>query len=179
MENTKDMKVYYFIFDTSFGKIFFASTDEGLCMVSFMGDDPEKQLNWLRKHFKENNIIEDKNKNTEAFNQLEEYFQGERQDFDLKLHLIGTSFQEQVWNVLTEIKFGEILTYKDVSCKLGDMKKSRAVGGAVGKNPIVVIVPCHRVIGSNGKLTGFSAVGGLNLKKRLLGLEEVSDQMSF
>ncbi|WP_432661807.1 methylated-DNA--[protein]-cysteine S-methyltransferase [Wukongibacter baidiensis] len=179
MANTKDMKVYYFIFDTSFGKIFFASTNEGLCIVSFTDDNPEKQFNWLRKHFKENNIIEDKNRNIEAFNQLEEYFQEKRQDFDLKLHLIGTAFQEQVWNVLTEIKFGEILTYKDVSCKLGDMNKSRAVGGAVGKNPIVVIVPCHRVIGSNGKLTGFSAVGGLELKKRLLDLEEVNAQLSF
>ncbi|WP_432405278.1 methylated-DNA--[protein]-cysteine S-methyltransferase [Wukongibacter sp. M2B1] len=179
MSNANDKKVYYSPFDTSFGKIFFASTDEGLCMVSFMDDDIEKQLNWIRKHFMESNIIEDKEKNIEAFTQLEEYFQGKRQEFDLKLHLIGTPFQEKVWNALTEIKFGEILTYKDVSCKLGDMNKSRAVGGAVGKNPIVVIIPCHRVIGSNGKLTGFSAVGGLELKKRLLDLEKVDAQMSF
>lgn len=179
MPKLEDMNVYYSICNTSFGRIFFASTDEGLCLLSFMGDSPQSQFNWLRKHFDEDNFIDDMDKNMESLTQLEEYFQGKREEFDLNLHLIGTTFQEQVWNVLTEIKFGEILTYQDVSCRLGDIKKSRAVGGAVGKNPIVVIVPCHRVIGSNGKLTGFSAVGGLELKKKLLDLEEVNAQLSF
>lgn len=171
MPKLKDMKVYYYIFDTSFGRMFLASTDEGLCMANFIDDDTKRQFDWLRKYFSEDNILEDRDRNVDAFNQLEEYFSGERRIFDLKLHLIGTDFQEDVWKVLTEIQFGEILTYKDVSCSLGDAKKCRAVGGAVGKNPIVVIVPCHRVIGANGKLTGFSSIGGLGLKKRLLDLE--------
>lgn len=172
-----DMKVYYYTFDTSFGNMFLASTDEGLCMANFVAADIEGQFNWLRKYFHADDIIEDKNRNINAFIQLEEYFKGERREFDLEIHLIGTPFQEEVWKVLTEIQFGEILTYKDVSCSLGDAKKCRAVGGAVGKNPIVIIIPCHRVIGSNGKLTGFSSIGGLELKKRLLDLE--SSQISF
>lgn len=172
-----DMKVYYYTFATSFGRMFLASTDQGLCMANFIDTAIENQFNWLKKYFNEENIIEDKNKNIDAFTQLEEYFNEERKDFDLKIHLIGTPFQEKVWKALTEIQFGEILTYKDVSCSLGDAKKCRAVGGAVGKNPIIIVVPCHRVIGSNGKLTGFSSLGGLELKKRLLDLE--NSQISF
>lgn len=177
MTSPTDMKVYYYIFDTSFGRMFLASTDNGICMANFIDDDAEAQFSWLKKYFYVDNIIEERSRNLKAFNQLEEYFNRGRRVFDLKLHLIGTDFQEAVWKMLTEIPFGEILTYGDVSCSLGDAKKSRAVGGAVGKNPIVIIVPCHRVIGSSGKLTGFSSIGGLELKKRLLDLE--NDQVSF
>lgn len=172
-----DMNVYHYTFDTSFGRMFLASTNEGLCVANFINDDAERQFKWLRKYFHADAVVEDKDRNLNAFIQLEEYFNGKRKGFDLKLHLIGTPFQEDVWKVLTEIQFGEILTYRDVSCSLGDAKKCRAVGGAVGKNPIVVIVPCHRVIGSNGKLTGFSSIGGLELKKKLLDLE--NSQIAF
>jgi len=172
MSKTKDKEVYYCTHYTDFGQMFFASTDEGLCMVNFMDEDIEKQFDWLRKYFHEVNIIEDEGKNVKAIIQLEEYFFGVRKEFDLKLHLLGTPFQINVWNILSEIEYGKILTYKDIAAKLGDIKKCRAVGGAIGKNPIGVIIPCHRVIGSSGKLTGFSAPGGINLKKRLLDLEK-------
>ncbi|MDK2918617.1 MAG: methylated-DNA-[protein]-cysteine S-methyltransferase [Candidatus Petromonas sp.] len=171
MTNSKD-KVYYSTHDTVFGKMFLASTDIGLCTVSFLDKDLNKHINWLKKHFSQASIIEDTERNMEALNQLQQYFSGKRKVFDLKLHLLGTEFQRKVWNILTEIEFGEIWTYKDIAIRLGDVKKSRAVGGAVGKNPIGVIIPCHRVIGSNGKLTGFSAPGGIQLKKRLLELEQ-------
>lgn len=172
MNKYKDKNVYYYIYNTSFGEIFFASTDKGLCMVSFMDDDLDKQFKSLEKYFNTNNIVKDKEKNSTAFNQLQEYLTGNRKKFDLKLHLLGTPFQTSVWDILSKIEYGNIWTYKDVSEKLGDIKKCRAVGGAIGKNPIVIIIPCHRVIGSNGKLTGFSAPGGIELKKRLLELEK-------
>lgn len=172
MNKYKDKNVYYYIYNTSFGEIFFASTDDGLCMVNFMDNNLDKQFNSLKKYFNENNIVKDKEKNSAAFNQLQEYLAGNRKKFDLKFHLLGTPFQTSVWNILSEIEYGYIWTYKDVSEKLGDVKKCRAVGGAIGKNPIAIIIPCHRVIGSNGKLTGFSAPGGIELKKRLLDLEK-------
>lgn len=101
--------------------------------------------------------------------QLKEYFKGQRKVFDLPLAAIGTSFQQQVWNELCEIPFGETRSYGELATKMGSPKASRAVGAANGKNPISIVVPCHRVIGKNGKLTGFA--GGLGVKEILLKLE--------
>jgi len=164
--------VYYYIFETVFGNIFIASTDTGLCIANFVDENYDKQLSWLNKYFHEDNIFKNKDKNINVYNQLEEYFKGDRKSFDLTLDILGTPFQKQVWRVLEEIPYGKIFTYKDVAIELGDSKKSRAVGGAVGKNPIIIILPCHRVIGSSGKMTGFSSLGGIELKKKLLELEK-------
>jgi len=98
--------------------------------------------------------------------QLDEYFNGIRKEFGLKLNPEGTEFQKKVWTELVEIPFGKTCSYLDVSVKLGDEKATRAVGNANGKNPIAIIVPCHRVIGSTGKLTGYS--GGVWRKEWLL-----------
>jgi methylated-DNA-[protein]-cysteine S-methyltransferase len=102
-------------------------------------------------------------------NQLKEYFTGKRKVFDLPLDPIGTSFQQMVWNELRQIPFGETRSYGELAIKIGSPKASRAVGAANGKNPISIVVPCHRVIGKNGKLTGFA--GGLGSKEILLRLE--------
>lgn len=102
-------------------------------------------------------------------NQLKEYFTGKRKVFDLPLAPIGTSFQQMVWNELRQIPFGETRSYGELATKMGSPKASRAVGAANGKNPISIVVPCHRVIGKNGKLTGFA--GGLGTKEILLKLE--------
>ena len=101
--------------------------------------------------------------------QLEEYFAQKRQTFDLPMTLYGTPFQKAVWNLLYQIPYGFTCSYKDIAEKLNNPKGVRAVGGAVGRNPISIIVPCHRVIGANGTLTGFA--GGLDRKKLLLELE--------
>ncbi len=98
--------------------------------------------------------------------QLKEYFEGKRKTFDLKLDPDGTPFQQQVWEGLLEIPFGKTSTYAKQAVKLGDKKKIRAVGGANGKNPIAIIIPCHRIIGSDRSLTGYA--GGLERKKWLL-----------
>jgi methylated-DNA-[protein]-cysteine S-methyltransferase len=102
--------------------------------------------------------------------QLNEYFGGTRKEFDLDLDLSGTDFQKLIWKELLEIKFGQIVSYADLAKKIGDMKSIRAVGRANATNPISIIIPCHRVIGSDGKLTGYA--GGLWRKKWLLDHEQ-------
>ncbi len=105
----------------------------------------------------------------QAVEQLAEYFAGERVDFDLPLDPDGTPFQKKAWDALVKIPFGETISYGEQAVMLGDKNKSRAVGAANGKNPIPIVVPCHRVVGSNGHLTGFA--GGLNMKAWLLDHE--------
>jgi methylated-DNA-[protein]-cysteine S-methyltransferase len=102
----------------------------------------------------------------QAVRQLEEYFAGERTEFDLPLDPVGTEFQQQAWQVLRTIPYGHTISYGEQAARLGDRNKSRAVGAANGRNPISIIVPCHRVVGSTGKLTGFA--GGLGTKDWLL-----------
>ena len=104
--------------------------------------------------------------------QLTEYFNGKRKQFDLPLSLSGTEFQLQAWQQLTKIPYGTTISYGEQATRVGDKKKARAVGMANGQNPISIIVPCHRVIGSNGQLTGFG--GGLDKKITLLELEQMS-----
>ena len=103
--------------------------------------------------------------------QLAEYFSGRRRDFSLPLVAAGTAFQQQVWSALRQIPFGEMRSYRDIATVIGNIKAVRAVGAANGRNPIPIVVPCHRVIGSNGSLTGFA--GGLDAKRVLLELEGV------
>jgi methylated-DNA-[protein]-cysteine S-methyltransferase len=106
--------------------------------------------------------------------QLQEYFDGKRTQFDLKLQPQGTEFQQKVWEVLREIPFGKTCSYMDITKKLGDIKAIRAVASANGKNPLWIVVPCHRVIGTDGSLTGYA--GGLWRKKWLLQHESLSKQ---
>jgi methylated-DNA-[protein]-cysteine S-methyltransferase len=106
----------------------------------------------------------------ETERQLKEYFAGKRTSFSIALDLRGTSFQRNVWEALLAIPFGETRTYGDLAKKLGVPQAARAVGAASGRNPVSIIVPCHRLVGSTGKLTGFA--GGLDAKARLLSMEE-------
>ncbi|WP_428775024.1 methylated-DNA--[protein]-cysteine S-methyltransferase [Vibrio sp.] len=106
----------------------------------------------------------------QAVCQLEEYFAGQRQQFDLPLAASGTEFQKQVWRALTEIPYGETFSYQQLAEAIGNPKAVRAVGLANGKNPISIIVPCHRVIGKNGRLTGYA--GGVERKAALLAIEQ-------
>lgn len=106
-----------------------------------------------------------------AVQQLEEYFRGERKDFDLPLDLRGTPFQLAIWEALTTIPYGETRSYKEIAQQINNPKACRAVGLANNRNPVSIVVPCHRVIGSNGKLVGYG--GGLAIKERLLEIEKV------
>lgn len=106
--------------------------------------------------------------------QLAEYFAGKRKTFDLAVELRGTEFQKSVWRVIDQIKFGETLSYADIASRVGKPKAARAVGGAVGANPVPLIVPCHRVLGASGKITGYSGGEGLPTKRKLLTLEQIT-----
>lgn len=127
-------------------------------------------------------ISENKNDSTEdgvilenVRTEISEYFEGKRTDFDIPLHLHGTEFQLDVWDALIKIPFGSTVTYSDIARMCSDPAACRAVGGAVNKNPVMIIVPCHRIIGKNGALTGFAA--GVDIKKKLLQLE--NDNIHF
>ncbi|MBS7232859.1 methylated-DNA--[protein]-cysteine S-methyltransferase [Flavobacterium psychroterrae] len=113
----------------------------------------------------------------EAVLQLQEYFYKKRTDFDFKLNPKGTEFQQKVWKSLLEIPYGRTISYMDQTKKLGDVKAIRAVASANGKNPLWIVVPCHRVIGTNGSLTGYA--GGLFRKKWLIEHENPTNQQSL
>ena len=149
------------------GPLMLAGDERGLGLVHFMtGRRPKSpQRDWT----------EDKTPFKEAVRQLGAYFDGKLKDFDLPLILDGTAFQLLVWNNLRKIPYGETISYGQLAKRIGSPDAARAVGLANGSNPIPIIIPCHRVIGSNGDLTGFG--GGLPLKKKLLALE--SRQLSF
>jgi len=110
---------------------------------------------------------------TRAASQLAEYFHGVRTTFDLPLSAGGTDFQDEIWQTLSEIPYGVTMSYEQLGEAAGHPGKARAVGGAVGKNPIPIIIPCHRVVGSNGALTGYSGGSGVPTKIALLELEGV------
>lgn len=118
-----------------------------------------------------NDNIEETNLIKECFKQLKEYFEGNRKKFDLPLDAEGTEFQKKVWNELLNIPYGETKSYKDIAVAIGNEKACRAIGMANNKNPIPIVIPCHRVIGSNGKLVGYA--GGLNVKEKLLNIEKI------
>lgn len=147
--------------DSPIGPLLLAGDEDGLAMVGFptgkMQREPDPD--WA----------EDAAPFAEAIRQLGEYFDGQRRRFDLKLRPGGTEFQRRVLDALKDIPYGETVTYKDIAERIGSPKAVRAVGAANGQNPIPIIIPCHRVIGSSGKLTGFG--GGLETKAALLRLE--------
>lgn len=108
----------------------------------------------------------------EALQQLSQYFQGKRKDFQLPLAPKGTPFQQEVWHLVAQIPWGKTITYGKVAAQLGDIKKIRAAAAAIGKNPCLILIPCHRVLGADGKLTGYA--GGIEKKKALLTLEKAA-----
>jgi AraC family transcriptional regulator of adaptative response/methylated-DNA-[protein]-cysteine methyltransferase len=150
-----------------------ASTSEGVCWLGLGPSvEEEKSLRtWMSRWFPKCFVIRKREPNSEAIRQFQEYLVGKRREFTIPLHQVGTPFQLQVWEELLRIPYGEIRSYGDIATKLENIKGQRAVGMANRKNPIGVLVPCHRVIGKNGKLTGYA--GGLDIKQKLLELEGV------
>lgn len=149
---------YSFTYETKIGKITITECDSQLVSIDF-GDPSTKQLNISETPFIK-----------EVHKELEEYFKGTRKTFQLPLALKGTPFQKKVWQTLMTIPYGETMTYKQVAEAIGNPKACRAVGMANNRNQIPIIIPCHRVIGTNGKLVGYA--GGLHIKEKLLEMEE-------
>jgi methylated-DNA-[protein]-cysteine S-methyltransferase len=145
------------------GVLTLIASGDGLAAILWENDRPGRvRLDVVAEDAKHPVLVE-----TER--QLAEYFAGRRKAFDLTLDFAGTEFQKKVWRALLTIPFGETRTYAQIAKQVGDPKAVRAVGAANGRNPISIVAPCHRVIGSNGKLTGFA--GGLDVKAQLLRLE--------
>jgi methylated-DNA-[protein]-cysteine S-methyltransferase len=154
-------EVYYTRFESPVGPLLLAGDLNALRLVSFEGGVRSAPPQPDRK--------QDKTPFDEVIRQLQAYFRGELKKFDLPLAVEGTEFQIRVWNALRAIPYGETISYTQLAVRIGNPKAVRAVGLANGSNPIPIIVPCHRVIGSDGSLTGYG--GGLSTKKKLLELE--------
>ena len=146
----------YGYYESPIGKIKIEAEGESIIGVSFSMESSE---------WDENEAV------IQCKNQLQEYFEGKRKEFDLNIKFTkGTEFQISVWKALSNISYGEKVTYKSIAEKINNPKAVRAVGGANNKNPIAIIIPCHRVVGSNGKMVGYA--GGIDKKEYLLKLEE-------
>jgi methylated-DNA-[protein]-cysteine S-methyltransferase len=155
----------YTYFDSPLGNIRIVSDGEKITTFGFVGQKNLKDVPTDWKNEPDHKLLK------KARKQAEEYFSGKRKDFDLPLSPQGTEFQQKVWKALLEIPFGQISTYGKIANQIGNPKGVRAVGGAIGRNPIGIIIPCHRVIGANGTLTGFAS--GLDRKQSLLEIEGV------
>jgi methylated-DNA-[protein]-cysteine S-methyltransferase len=162
-ENITKMAVK-FIYNSPIGKLLFISSDKGIAQISFLESDIDQAAISSEAPL-------------EIVKQFDQFFDNNLTKFDLKLDLKGTAFQKKIWKILLEIPYGTTLSYLKVAQKIGDTKKVRAVAGAIAKNPILIVIPCHRVIGSDGKLIGYS--GGIERKKALLKLEGFQFQNSL
>ncbi|MBS5884595.1 MAG: methylated-DNA--[protein]-cysteine S-methyltransferase [Clostridium sp.] len=151
-----------FYYDTIIGEIGIADNGKGITNIYIKNKlKIEKDI-----EIRETKLIK------EAANQLNEYFSGERINFSISLDPEGTEFQHKVWNELIKIPYGETRTYKEIAEKIGNSKAARAIGMANNKNPILIMIPCHRVVGKNKSLVGYA--GGLEKKERLLEIENQS-----
>lgn len=157
------MKHYSKRIPSPVGQLTLVASDDRLVAILWENDDPRRvPLNIVAEEPGHPMLVR-------AAQQLDAYFTGERTSFDLPLEFAGTDFQRKVWNALLEIPFGETRSYAQVARAIGHPKAVRAVGAANGRNPLSIVAPCHRVVGTNGKLTGFA--GGLAAKAQLLSLE--------
>jgi len=175
---TVKTKLYYAFYDSPIGVLKISSSDEGIIAIALfecdkenMQSDPETidadypAGNTIYKHSGSHPII------IQAKVELDQYFAGKRKEFDVPVKILGTDFQVKAWRALYAIPFGMTKTYGAIASEIGDGKASRAVGLACKKNPLLIIVPCHRVIGTNNKLTGFNI--GLDRKRFLLEHENI------
>jgi methylated-DNA-[protein]-cysteine S-methyltransferase len=161
--HTTPKRYVYKMMSSPVGRLKLVATDDGLSGILWENDRPSRVCLNPQAEDAGHPVL------VEAERQLGEYFAGRRKAFSLKLDLEGTAFQRKVWSALLTIPFGETRSYGQIARQIGNPDAVRAVGAANGRNPVSIVTPCHRVIGSTGKLTGFA--GGLDVKARLLALE--------
>ncbi len=164
------MKIFISKYKSPIGDLFLATSEQGLVQINLVSK--ADLLNRLTKAVPDAEISEDDKKNQAVIQQLNEYFESKRESFDLPLHILGTPFYKKVWAELCNVPFGNTASYKDIAMKIANPKAVRAVGQANNRNPIPIIIPCHRIIGSNGGLTGYG--GGLEMKEKLLSHEGIT-----
>ncbi len=148
---------------------YLAASEQGLLRIGLVKESFGAVQQWIQRHVPEARLVEDSSRMAPYTRQLLEYFRGHRRQFDVPLDLRGTPFQMMVWQELKRIPFGETASYQDIAQSIGRPHAVRAVGAANGANPIPIVIPCHRVIGKNGHLTGYH--GGMDIKIALLQLE--------
>lgn len=157
------MSYFYKMLPSPVGELKLVASDRGLAAILWENEDPKRVRLLDPQEDPQHPVL------LETEKQLNEYFAGQRQRFTLTLDFKGTEFQKKVWQALVAIPFGETRSYSEIAREIGHPTAVRAVGAANGRNPISIIAPCHRVIGANGKLTGFA--GGLEVKAFLLNIE--------
>jgi O-6-methylguanine DNA methyltransferase len=162
-------KIFFTSFDSKIGTIYVASTEIGVCKISIPAQTKKEFLAWLQKHGNGAEVTESTSKNRQIIDEIHRYLDRRLVKFHSKLDPLGTEFQRSVWEQLKRIKYGETITYKQLAHRVGIAKGYQAVGRANGSNPLPIVVPCHRVIGSDSKLVGYAA--GLKTKEFLLRLE--------
>ncbi len=164
--------VYWSRVSTINGEYILMATEKGICWVGLPNSSLEKGKLWLSKHLSVKKFREKGEHPAlkKAAHKLKMFIKGEKIEFNVPFDIYGTSFQKQVWEKMAKIKYGTTNTYKDLALAVGRPKASRAIGVACRTNPLAIFIPCHRVVGSNGKLTGYA--GGLSTKEWLLQLEK-------
>lgn len=164
--------IYWSLLTHEEWNLYIAATSEGLCYVGSPNQPVEELFSWAGRRFPGSPLVEEDAALQPYAKELIEYLQGERTQFTLPFDFHGTAFQMAVWNALCDIPYGETVSYSDIANAIQKPASVRAVGVAIGANPILVTVPCHRVIGKNGAMTGYR--GGLDMKVKLLQLEKES-----
>lgn len=163
-------------YESPVGKLFIISSERGLFRMGLPNESEDFLFDTLPSKYGYE-MCEGSELNQCVIDQLERYFNGQLKKFELRLDVVGTEFQTKVWNCLQNIPYGQTISYKELASAVGIPNACRAVGAANSRNPIPIVIPCHRVIGSNGSLVGFG--GGLDLKRTLLRLEgyPIADQV--
>jgi methylated-DNA-[protein]-cysteine S-methyltransferase len=161
--------VYCTSFDSRIGLIYVASTAEGVCRISVPKQTRRDFFRWLHENFADHEVVDNRSRNREVIDQLNRYFNGRLAKFTCPIDLLGTPFQIRVWKELMKIPYGTTVTYKQLAKRTGTSKGFQAVGRANAVNPLPIIIPCHRVLGTDGSLVGYSS--GIKTKEFLLKLE--------
>ncbi len=161
--------VYCTSFDSKVGLIYIASTDKGVCKLSVPRQTKKDFIKWLRENFDDSEVVDNKSRNRDAIDQLTRYFNGKLAKFTVPVDLHGTPFQIRVWKELQRIPYGSTISYKQLAKRLGTSRGFQAVGRANAGNPVPIVIPCHRVLGTDGSLVGYAS--GIKTKEFLLRLE--------
>ncbi|GGA38976.1 methylated-DNA--[protein]-cysteine S-methyltransferase [Psychrobacillus lasiicapitis] len=162
-------KIYWTRFIHNEWRLYIAATENGLSYIGSQGKPYEEMEAWLAKRFPKYELVEDEKVLTPYMNELKEYLDGSRREFAMPVDLKGTAFQLAIWDALTKIPYGEKKSYSQIANLINNPTAVRAVGAAIGANPILITIPCHRVVAKSGALTGYR--GGLEMKEKLLTLE--------
>ena len=161
---------FYTTLRTPIQPLLIISSEKGLVKIMFIDTKDNLPLRSLKNEYPDIKLVEDKSKNQDTSDQLKEYFTGNRKKFTLLLDIRGTSFQKQVWRTVIQVPYGKTCSYGEIASRIGNAKAARAVGMANHNNPIPIVIPCHRIIGADGSLTGYTA--GISIKEKLLNFEK-------